>query len=304
MVAYLEKGELPEEEIEAKRIAAQTPQFAVVDGLLYLIDNKRANRKRTVVPQHWKKQLLLENHSGPSGRHFSGQRTFNRLARCWWWNGIYAETINFCKSCPECVTVSGSGRHHKPPLYPIPVDRPFQIVGGDLMELPKTERGNRYVAVYQDFFSKWPLVFALPDQQSIRLIRLLVEEIVPFFGVPEALLSDRGTNLLSHLMLDVCELLGTKKLNTTAYYPQCDGMVERFNRTLKFMIRKHIAQFGKQWDRYLPGLLWAYRNTPHESTGEKRSYLLFGVDCHLPVKQLCCHPPLFSRLMWTTTGKN
>ena len=88
--------------------------------------------------------------------------------------------------------------------------------------------------------------------------------------------------MLSHLKLDVCELLGTKKLNTTAYHPQGDGMVERFNRTLKFMIRKHIAQFGKQWDHYLPGLLWAYRNTPHESTGEKRSYLLFGVDCRSP----------------------
>ena len=58
----------------------------------------------------------------------------------------------------------------------------------------------------------------------------------PFFGVPEALLSDRGINLLSHLMLDVCKLLGIKKLNTTAYHPQCDGMVERFNSTLKAMI--------------------------------------------------------------------
>ena len=52
-------------------------------------------------------------------------------------------------------------------------------------------------------------------------------------GVPEALLSDRGTNLLSHLMRDVCELLGIEKLNTTAYHPQCNGLVERFNRTLK-----------------------------------------------------------------------
>lgn len=50
------------------------------------------------------------------------------------------------------------------------------------------------------------------------------------FGVPESLLSDRGTNLLPHLMLDACNLLGVNKLNTTAYHPECDGMVERFNR--------------------------------------------------------------------------
>ena len=101
------------------------------------------------------------------------------------------------------------------------------------MDLPLTENGNRHVVVFQDFLSKWPLVFLVPDQKAERLARLLVNEVVPFCGVPEALLSDRGTNLLSHLMQDVCRLLGVKKLNTTAYHLQCDGMVERFNRTLK-----------------------------------------------------------------------
>lgn len=102
------------------------------------------------------------------------------------------------------------------------------------------------------------------------------------FGVPEALLSDRGTNLLSHLMLDVCKLLGTEKLNTTAYHSQCDGMIERFNRTLQTMLKNPATTFGTQWDQYLPRLLWAYRNTPHESTGEKPSFLLFGTDCRSP----------------------
>ena len=127
-------------------------------------------------------------------------------------------------------------------------------------------------------------MFPIPDQKAIRLARLLVGEVVPMFGVPEALLSDRGTNLLSHVMQDVCELLGIRKLNTTAYHPQCDGMVERFNRTLKTMIRKHAARFGAQWDRYLPGILCAYRNTPHDFTGEKPSFLLLGHDCRTPME--------------------
>ena len=61
------------------------------------------------------------------------------------------------------------------------------------------------------------------------------------FGVPEAHLSNQGTNLPSYLMLDVCKLLGIKKLNTTMYHPQCDGMVERFNRTLKTMLETDIS---------------------------------------------------------------
>ena len=66
------------------------------------------------------------------------------------------------------------------------------------------------------------------------------------FGVPEALLSDRGANLLLHLTTDLCALLGIRKLNTTSYHPQCNGMVERFNRTLIGMLRSHAIKFGMQ----------------------------------------------------------
>ena len=50
------------------------------------------------------------------------------------------------------------------------------------------------------------------------------------------------------------------------------------------MVRKHVDKFGPQWDRFLSGVLWAYRNTPHNSTGEKPSFLLFGVDCRSPTE--------------------
>ena len=186
--------------------------------------------------------------------------------------------------------MSGGGKVARPSLHPIPVQRPFQIVGVDVMDLPKTLDGNCHVLVFQDYLTKWPLVFPMPDQKSIRIVQILVENVVPFFGVPEALLSDRGTNLLSYLMKDICELLGIRKLNTTAYHPQCDGMVERFNRTLKTMLRKQAATFGSQWDRYLPGVLWAYRNTPHEATGEKPSFLLFGYDCRTPTEAALLQP--------------
>ena len=79
------------------------------------------------------------------------------------------------------------------------------------MGLPVTRKGNRYVVVLQHLFMKWPLVFSKPDQKSPRLVRLIVDELIPVFGVPEVILSDRGANLLSHLMMDICGLLGIQK---------------------------------------------------------------------------------------------
>ena len=144
------------------------------------------------------------------------------------------------------------GKRQSPPMKSIPVDHPFQIVGIDIMELPLTTNGNKYAIVFQDLFTKWPMVYAAPDQKATRLAKKLVNEIVPMFDVPKDLLSDRGTNLLSCLIQDVCKLLGTKKLNTTAHHLQCNGMVERFNRTLKTMLRKHVSQFGMQWVHTYP----------------------------------------------------
>ena len=128
---------------------------------------------------------------------------------------MYSDTMYYANSCPQCAIVQGSGRQQKPPLHPITTERPFQIVGVDIMELPITSKGNRYVIVFQDLFTKWPMVFPTPDQKAVRIAQLLVEEVIPIFGVPEALLSDRGTNLLSFLMKDICRMLGIQKLNTT-----------------------------------------------------------------------------------------
>jgi len=63
------------------------------------------------------------------------------------------------------------------------------------------------------------MVYPMPDAKTVRIVKILVEEFIPIFGVPEALLSDRVTNLLSYLMKDIfCSLLGIEKLNTTAYH--------------------------------------------------------------------------------------
>ena len=290
IIRFLCDDTLPDDHTKAKKIAAQAQSFALVDGVLFFIDQKSNHYRRCVVPKQLRTQLLEENHSGPMAGHFSGEKLYKSLVRHWWWPGMYSDVTRHCASCPQCAIVNGNKRINRPPLSPIPVQRPFQIMGVDVMDLPVTDSGNRHVVVFQDFLTKWPMVFPVPDQKAVRLVKLLTEEVIPLFGVPEALLSDRGTNLMSTLMLDICKKLGIRKLNTTVYHPECDGMVERFNRTLKTALRKHAATYGSQWDKYLSGILFAYRNIPHDSTGEKPSYLLFGMDCRTPTEAAFLKP--------------
>ena len=121
---------------------------------------------------------------------------------------MFSDIQQFCNSCLQCTSVSGTGPGvGRPPLQPIPVLKPFHLVGvSDIMDLPKTELGNKHVLVFQDFPSKWPMVFPIPDQKTTRDVDILVNQIVPLFGVPEGLLSDRGTNLLSFLSIRMCAI--------------------------------------------------------------------------------------------------
>jgi len=112
----------------------------------------------------------------------------------------------------------------------------------------------------------------------------LIYEYFPRHGIPERILSDQGTNFTSSLVKALCRAYGIRKLQTTAYHPQCNGVVERFHRTLAGIIAKLSPQHGTDWRKWLPIALAAHRNLQHGSTGYSPNYLVFGRELryHLP----------------------
>lgn len=132
--------------------------------------------------------------------------------------------------------------------------------------LVRSTKGNRYLLVVMDYFSKWPEAYALPNQEAKTVATVIVNEFVCRFGVPLELHSDQGTNFESAVFQEMCLLLGIKKTRTTPLHPETDGMVERYNRTLKTQLSLFVAEHQKDWDKYVPLLLMAYRTATHAST--------------------------------------
>ena len=231
-IEYLTDGSPPREENQARTIVLQSSQLfwrTMSHTILTLRLDIGVRLYQPTSGLKYSRRLMLAKYSG----HFSGRRLYSTLMSAWWWPGMYTDAEKCARSCPECAIATGTGRRNRPPLHPIPVQRPFQVLGIDIMDFPVTKKGNKHVAVIRDLFTKWPMVFPVPDQRALRIAKLIAEEVVPIFGVPDCLLSDRGTNLLSHLVLYLYRMLRTTKLNTTSHHPQCDGAVEGFNRTLK-----------------------------------------------------------------------
>ena len=282
IIEFLETGVLPRDEKVAKRLALTQSQYLLQDEILYHVEPD--STLRLIPPSKNREQLFKQAHGGVFGGHLRDVKVHSELQRHYWWPGMRGDVSQWSRGCLVCAT-HNTGRAVRPPLTPIPVAGPFDRIGVDVIQFPRSADGNQYAVVFMDYLTKWPEVFAVPDQTAATIARLLVEEVVSRHGVPAEVLSDRGSAFLSELMKEVGRLLGFHKANTSAYHPQTDGLVERFNRTLTAMLAKTAARGGRDWDHHLPYVLFAYRASLQESTKESPFFLLYGRDPRLPTEQ-------------------
>ncbi len=116
------------------------------------------------------------------------------------------------------------------------------------------QNGGIDMFVTRDTFSKWVEAFAVPDQAAATTARIILNEIVCRYGLPEGLHSDQGRNFEAKLLQELCSKLGVKRTRTPPYNPQC----KRMNRTLAERIALLIeAQDQRDWDQKLPSALSA-----------------------------------------------
>ena len=116
-----------------------------------------------------------------------------------------------------------------------------------------------------------------PDAVPLRKIDVatVADALMSVFsrvGLPQEILSDQGSNFMSNLMKEVLSYIQIQYLTTSQYHPQCDGMLERFHATI---MRKGCPA-RKEWDQWLPFVLFAARNAVHSATGFSPFELLFG----------------------------
>ena len=180
------------------------------------------------------------------------------------------------------------GKVTRVPLGEMPlIDTPFERIAVDLVGpiAPVSDTGNRYILTVVDYATRYPEAIPLKKIETERVAEALLE-IFSRVGFPKEVLSDRGTQFTSDLMKEVTRLVSIKQLFTTPYNPKCNGLCEKMNGTLKSMLRKMCQERPKDWDRYLPAVLFAYREAPQASTGFSPFELLYGRTVRGPMQVL------------------
>lgn len=234
--------------------------------------------QQLVVPREHREKVLRIAHDGIMSGHLGAQKTKDRIMEEFFWPGLTADVKRFVASCDICQRTTPKGRVPRVPLGKAPIiDTPFKRVAIDIVGpiQPPSRRGNRYILTLMDYATRYPDAVALPGVETERVAEALVE-IFSRVGVPKEVLSDRGTNFTSELMGEVARLLSLRQLHTSPYHPMANGMVEKFNGTLKLMLKRMCAEKPRDWDRYLAPLLFAYREVPQASLGFSPFELLYG----------------------------
>ena len=137
-----------------------------------------------------------------------------------------------------------------------------------------------------DYFTKWPEAKAISDAKAETVAKFLFENIICIHGVPKEIISDQGTSFNNALIKELCDRYQTKHRLTSAYRPQTNGLVERFNRTIGESLAKLVMDNDKtkEWNDYVNAILLVYRTKKHETTSFLPFYLIYDKQARLLIK--------------------
>lgn len=239
-----------------------------------------------VVPPCYRTEILKMAHELPMAGHVGIRKTEDRITRHFYWPKMHQDVVQFCKTCHTCQIIGKSQPSIKPaPLIPIPAfDEPFTRILVDCVgPLPRTRSGHKYLLTIMDLSSRFPEAIPLRSITAKTVVQALVQFFTRY-GLPKEVQSDQGSNFMSGVFQQVMHELGIKQFKSTAYHPQSQGALERYHQTLKTMLRAYCEEYPDDWDKGIPFLLFATRDSPNESTGFSPFELVYGHEVRGPLK--------------------
>ena len=273
--------------ISFRRLLQQWDQLVTVNGVLYrqfMQPNEGQAHLQLVVPVELREKIVKDIHEGAAGGHLGQDKTLYRLKERFYWPGHYNDVRDWCQTCATCSSRKSSTHSSKSPLGTISASYPTQIMAVDLVgPLPESLKGNCYIMVVGDYFSRWMEAIPIPNQEASTVAEKLVDEVFLRFSAPEQLHSDHGRQFESQLVSEVCKLLHVHKARTTPYHPQGDGLVERFNRTMLSMLATCTKDNPLDWENHIRKVCMAYNTSVQASTGYTPFFLMFGRQARIPV---------------------
>ena len=241
---------------------------------------------RIYVPMLMRPWVLRACHTTASF-HLGVHRTLRLLERFYWWFGMDRSVRWWLRSCLVCQARKISRQTTRWPEIAMPLPQgPGILVGVDFFgPLPVTAKGNSYILLFTDRFSRRADMFAVTAAgfTAKGTANVFVNQYMTKWGCPTTLLSDNGMQFCSKLSMAIYDAMKIKKVTTSAYHPQTNGGTERVNHTMAQMLAVVVNEKQTDWDVHLPHVEFAYNNSVNQATGLAPNEIHMGRIPRLPL---------------------
>ena len=194
-------------------------------------------------------------------------KLYQAVRRAYYWPGLAADCYKYVLNCPECARERVKLQRGTRPLQLFPATEPLAEVAMDILgPLIATPRGNRFILVIVDRFTKLTQAIPLPSKSAYCIGRAFTTHWVFKYGIPKTVLTDNAEEFTGSFLTEVHHIVGCKGITTTTYHPQTNGQTERFNRTILAALRTYVDDHPADWDLYTDSFAFAYNTQPHTST--------------------------------------
>ena len=254
-------------------------------GVLWLEDPQDGCRQ-LVVPAAQREALVRFVHASRyCTAHGGVNKTVRSLKVQYWWPKMESEIRRIVRQCSECATRKAHNRAQNTKLNVVvkDPDRPFEILAMDLIgPLPKTENGHKYILTMVDAYSRWAFAVPLKTASAEEVATVMLRDILKDTGMPAQIVSDRGKHFVNKCVRQVMDKLGITGVRLAPYNPSANGLVERYNKTIKENLAMYQDSKDMDWDEVIPGVLMAYRQSYHASIGCSPFEMLMHVPPRTP----------------------
>ena len=213
---------------------------------------------QVVLPESLRPRLLQLAHYAIVAGNPGLNGMYYHIRRHYYWPHLAADVAATVRNCASCAKNRVKLRRRTTLLKLFPATRPLESVSIDILgPLPKSKRGKLFLLVITDQFTKLTTVVPLRNINAYYVAFAFCEAWIFKYGPPRSVLSDNGKQFTSRFVQSVCQLLGLSNAYTSAYHPQTNGLVERYNRTILNMLRCYVEEHQTDWDRYASALTYA-----------------------------------------------
>ncbi|KAI9083717.1 hypothetical protein K1719_034306 [Acacia pycnantha] len=280
----LERGILPDEPLDAKKLMKTEASYTLVNDQLYQKGLQSPMMKCLAASEaHY---VLMEIHEGINGHHKGTKALARKVVRAgYFWPTMAADSKDHVQRCDSCQKHANTIRSPPATLQVISAPWPFFKWGMDLLgPFKRAARQLRWLIVAVDYFTKWIEVEPVATITSGRVQKFLQKNIISRFGIPAEIVTDNRTQFIDKGFRKLVADFNIQQHFASVEHPQSNRQAEAANKVIVDGLKTRMEDATSSWVDQLPYVLWGYRTSVQSSTGEMPFKLTYGCEAMIPVE--------------------